>query len=417
MFLHQSAAENMSSEDRVPVTLTYDTENSYDVNRLVRFIKRYPYLNRANYAVSKFWIIIRKSQMMAEKWWDVAQKWLLEIIKSKDVVETPLVDPVNGGPLKIIYPSFMPIDSMSAFETTTTKKKMEKSDLGDDAMRMYYMNMGFDKSIVLGSLGSLTQLSGTYCTIATHLGTENAISKGRFDRPKKEFTDMKAGVTIKGVPKIYSYLVLHIWETDTNKVLYASDGKSIKYPRKREFAGELAGDLVSTMTKLVRSKTSLSGHKQNIIYSQADGIQPHLTQIVRLQDDYNWYGILANGNKTSYALELYPEVKLMRTTLREKIDTDKKLRRAIDITIEMCCTFAQFLYHESDLMCTPAQLRTELEEKGYDWDKILESRGYWTINDSKHPLPRCTTYDLLEMRVGRLELDFLKKANAKEKKK
>ena len=51
-----------------------------------------------------------------------------------------------------------------------------------------------------------------------------------------------------------------------------------------------------------------------------------------------------------------------------------------------------------DLLCTPLELYEDLKKLGYDWDQLLNTRGWWTVNNDKHPVPFLSTYDLLMMR-------------------
>ena len=51
-------------------------------------------------------------------------------------------------------------------------------------------------------------------------------------------------------------------------------------------------------------------------------------------------------------------------------------------------------------MCTPAELYEDLKKKGYDWNILLNTRGWWTIENDKHLIPFLSTRDLLNMRAG-----------------
>ena len=55
----------------------------------------------------------------------------------------------------------------------------------------------------------------------------------------------------------------------------------------------------------------------------------------------------------------------------------------------------------SSIWCTPAELYQDLKDMGYDWDKLLDTRGYWLINQyDKDNVPYLHTVDLLKMRKG-----------------
>ena len=70
-------------------------------------------------------------------------------------------------------------------------------------------------------------------------------------------------------------------------------------------------------------------------------------------------------------------------------------------------------------MCTPAELYEDIKKLGYDWNTLLDTRGYWTFNQYSHPVPYLNTVDLLKMRKGLYKPYWLnddKKSEDKKKK-
>ena len=98
-------------------------------------------------------------------------------------------------------------------------------------------------------------------------------------------------------------------------------------------------------------------------------------------------------------LDLYPDVKLMRTTVRGICDADYLLQRAMEITSEMCQM--QLIWKGDKLAdkyrITPEELYTRIKDKGYDWSVLLNTRGYWVFEGSTDPLNFLSTMDLLKM--------------------
>ena len=146
--------------------------------------------------------------------------------------------------------------------------------------------------------------------------------------------------------------------------------------------------------RLLRGKSGMSGIVINLVVSQLTGILPGLTEFHFLKEA-DRYGI--SGTLQHYALDLYPDCKLQRTTVRSKIEEDAMLRRALNITAEM---LQMKLFHRIENMPTPKELYEKLKEKGYDWNILLATRGWWTINNDQHPTPFLSTKDLLEMYEG-----------------
>jgi hypothetical protein len=149
--------------------------------------------------------------------------------------------------------------------------------------------------------------------------------------------------------------------------------------------------------KQLRSKSGPSGNTIEIIVSQTEGVLPGLTEFNYIKDSGR-FGL--NGSLQNYALDIYPECKLSRTTVRGKLDKDSKLRRAMNITSELC-QIQEYFKAQSEYFCTPAELYKDLKELGYDWDMILsQTRGWWTVNNEIHPLKFLSAMDLLRMRKG-----------------
>ncbi|MNJ60807.1 hypothetical protein D3C77_565660 [compost metagenome] len=75
----------------------------------------------------------------------------------------------------------------------------------------------------------------------------------------------------------------------------------------------------------------------------------------------------------------------------------------MNITAEMC--MMRNLWHdlEEGLLCTPKELYDDIVKAGYDWDLLLDSRGFWLPLEEKGTyadLPFLSTMDLLNMRAG-----------------
>ena len=92
---------------------------------------------------------------------------------------------------------------------------------------------------------------------------------------------------------------------------------------------------------------------------------------------------------------LYPDVKIQRTTVRNLLDTDPMLRRAVKITADLL----QIKTYYKDLPFNVPDVKELYEKlaKDYDWKVLLNTRDYWTFNQYEHPIPFLSTMDLIEM--------------------
>jgi hypothetical protein len=95
-----------------------------------------------------------------------------------------------------------------------------------------------------------------------------------------------------------------------------------------------------------------------------------------------------------------PDYKVGRTTIRQALETDVKLRNAVRIMSEMLQASNEWRFLPKEWLCTPKELYEDIKAKGYDWDELLNTRGYWTFDQYTHPVPFLSFIDLLKMRVG-----------------
>ena len=62
-------------------------------------------------------------------------------------------------------------------------------------------------------------------------------------------------------------------------------------------------------------------------------------------------------------------------------------------------------YHAAkyiDVLCTPDELYADIKALGYDWDRLLDTRGFWVFKEQEkeYETRELSTLDLLNMRKG-----------------
>jgi hypothetical protein len=225
-------------------------------------------------------------------------------------------------------------------------------------------------------------------------------------QPTKKLTEMKNGDKIKGATDDFTFLTSNIWHCYNASPFLNQGTKGPEYPKTSKQVNEGDKDLYMVHVKLVRSKHGKTGPTVSVLVSQTEGVLPTLTEFHYLKSYGNKFGM--SGNDRSYSMDLYPDVTLMRTTVREKIDNDPLLRRAINISSEMMQMYEHWFYLPPEYICTPKELYDELKNKGYDWTELLSTRSWWTVKDYEYPIPRLTTMDLLRMRLPENHPDYYK---------
>jgi hypothetical protein len=188
------------------------------------------------------------------------------------------------------------------------------------------------------------------------------------------------------------------WHASNSTPMINQTTKSSEYPRSANDNVSKDTDLNEVTLIQLRGKSGPSGFSLPIVVSQYEGVLPSLTEFNYIKNykdkNYDRFGI--SGTLQNYHLDLLPDVKLSRTTVRGKIDSDPKLRRALNITSELC-QMHQFYRHMDGLLCSAKELYDGLIALGYDWDVLLNTRGWWTVNDHLNKIPFLSTLDLINM--------------------
>jgi len=301
----------------------------------------------------------------------------------------------DGNLIEMLMPLLAFIDSLSQFAAANVEKIQDGNGIGDSSRNTEALRDAGAKTQMLMELPAVTAKNGVHVMMTAHMGDDLALDP--YAPPQKKLAFLKNKLKFKGVPEKFTFLTQNCWVTHHATPLINQTTKAPEYPRDSE--DDLKGDtdLMSVMIQLVRGKYGQSGMTHEVVVSQSDGVHQGLTEFLYLKT-HDRFGI--GGNDRNYYLELLPDVNLSRTTIRGKIDSNYKLRRALQITSEILQMSHYWTHLPKGLLCTPKQLFDDLKAKGYDWDVLLMTRGWWTFNNDKHEIPFLSTMDLLNMRAG-----------------
>lgn len=409
MFL--SAADRISSAKLNRETdaegSTYCTESTTEEGRIYDLSQKYENFKGRNILSEDpeegIWIVTSKSIYSGNKWFEANKDYLESRRKKAKILlrDSPFPDRDGKTLFKMLVPSFSQVDSFTEFETDDVLKAQDKIELGDSKGNVLFARQGISKKRLLMALGPLAEASSHYYGLTAHVGFD--IIQGQAPGtppPPKKMQHLRGYDKIKSVTDEFLYLLGNAWMVNSGIVLHdGSSTRSAKYPKRPGMEFERDTDLNELNVTLLRGKKGLSGFNLRFIVSQMEGLLPSLTEFHYLREYQNNFGF--EGNDRNYALDLLPDIKLSRTTVRMKLDENPVLRRAMNITAELA-QMRQFWYHLStDFVCTPKELYHDLQQQGYDWNQLLNTRGWWTLDNDRHSIPFLSTMDLLNMRVGK----------------
>ena len=396
-YMMLSAADKVFSSYET-LMQTYDTEINISPERLMMLAERFDYIPKEGLLDPETgaWMITDKSQYYADEWLDIIRNFTNEKTKDKSLVVKNTPFNTEG----VIIPSFTEVDSLSEFESANTVEMADKNSLGDSSTNTLFMKQGLVKSKFLMELPRLAMGSNNYFLMTAHVGKDINMAAGPYaPQPEKKLQHLKGGDKIKGVSDKFYFLVSNLWYAYNAAPLVNQNTKTAEYPKTQKMnkdSDPMELNIVSL--RQLRSKSGPSGYTISLIVSQNEGVLPTLSEFHTLKSNGR-FGI--GGSLQNYFMVLRPDVSLSRTTVREKIDNDPMLRRAIQITSELA-QIKQFWPHmvEDGLWCEPEELYEGLKKQGYDWDELLSTRGWWALNQYDHPVPFLSTVDLLKMYKG-----------------
>lgn len=376
---------------------TYDTEVNTHEWQLVKLTKRFPNLSKLDIFTDGVWQITDKTIYYANQWYDILREFLKgkKAGSDKHGVETPFLNRDRTQFVKIPVPTFTEVDSFSAFETEDVAKIQDTNQIGESGGNTIHMRQGLAKMRFLMELPALSGGAYNYTLLTAHVGKEIQMASGPMPAPPtKKLQYLKNGDKLKGVTDQFFFLMTNCWHAYNAAPFINQATKAPEYPRDCEDNMSGDTDLNIVTLRQLRSKSGPSGYALELLVSQSEGVLPELSEFHYIKSN-DRFGI--SGTMQHYALDLYPDCKLQRTTIRSKIDSDPKLCRALNITSELL-QMKQFWHNVDDFMCTPKELYDDLKAKGYDWDVLLSTRGWWTLKNDKHSIPFLSTMDLLRMR-------------------
>lgn len=376
----------------------YDTEGTVTINRFKQLAlgSAIDLVNRGSLEDPTKFVITDVSVYDGTAYFAAIKAMVADRVagKDKNLMLTPFIDPRTGKQIEVYPPVINEIDSFSLFQTATVNAMQEENDIGESGRNMEAMRDGHGKTQMLMELPALAAKASAHFILTAHLGDAHALNPREI--PRKKLAFLRPNVKIKNVTEKFTFLTNNLWYCMGTSPLMGDDKLPI-FPRNPDDDMKGDTDLVSITLMNLRPKNGPAGMPFQLVASQRDGILPSLSEYLYLKEN-NYFGI--EGNNRTFRLALFPGLSMTRHKIRSAIDAEPRLRRALEITSELCQYYNFNPDLNPEMVCTPTQLYEDIKNKGYDWDRLLDTRGYWTFDHYDNPVPFLSTLDLLNMRIG-----------------
>lgn len=384
--------------------MAYDTEGSFVLQRMNQLKKNLKILDDMDFTNTDRFMKSDKVEMNGEKWLKALDNYIDR--KSKEtktqLYTSPFIDR-NGEYIKCWNPTIWELDSLSAWSSTSVENMFEKNDAGSSENNVVFMKDGAAKTQMLQYLPHRLPVSGNYMIMTAHIGMKIDLDPRQPSQKRMAF--LKQNVKIKGVPEKFENYTHNCWEIIGYSPLINQTTKAPEFPRGPEDSMAGDTDLILITVHNLRGKMGASGIPFNLICSQSEGLLPSLSELYYLKKmgESKSPGWGMGGNLLNYYLEILPDVSLSRTKVRGKIDKDRKLRRALEITSELC-QMKHYWHDQGIAKQIPSSMKTlydDIKARGYDWDEILGEtvKEWYFLEDKRYP-KQLSTLDILNMRDG-----------------
>lgn len=381
----------------------YDTEMTASWDRFRQLASRYPKIDFDSDCESGRILLTSSAEHSGNQWWHIIREEAKERQKNakKYQQKTPFIDN-KGNSIRAFIPRVHFLDSLSQLQTDAIDEIHEKNEIDASAANTDAMRSAAIKTRLVQQVPQVTMGSGMTLIATAHLGDEVKVDPYAPATHQLQF--LQKGVKFKNVPEKFTFLTSNCWVITKAAPLINRNTKASEYPRQG--FNDVAGDTdLQELTMInVRNKFGPTGHIFTLIVSQNEGLLPSLSEYHYLKSRKDKFGLVGpEGIHKDYRLALYPEPLIKRTQVRDLLEEDTRLCRALEITTEMSQIYNYWTSYPIDEMITPEQLREGLEKKGYDWNRLLDTRGYWTFDHYENEVPPLSTMDLLNMYFDRYQ--------------
>lgn len=394
-----SLSESLTVMNRIKEAqmVIYDAEITFAWDRIEDMCERYPHVDYTESVETGRIILTSAAEHSGNAWWklirDQAEDRMKQAKKMK--LNTPFID-MQGNPIKAFPPMIHFLDSMSQLQTDAVEEIYSKHEIDAGAANTDALRGAAIKTRLVMQVPQVTSGGGMTLIATAHVGDEMKLDP--YAPSKQQLKFLKGGLKFKNCPEKFTFLTSNCWVVTDASPLLNKGTKAPEYPLpgQKDAVGDT--DLMELTLVNVRSKSGPTGHTFKLIISQTEGLLASLSEYNYLKQRKDKFGLEGpEGVHKDWRLVLYPDLLLKRTNVRESIDEDPRLRRALEITSELCQIYEYWPDFPRKDVVEPNDLYAKLKELGYDWNLLLDTRGYWTFDHYENEVPPLTTMDLINM--------------------
>ena len=316
-----------------------------------------------------------------------------EAHKKDLLVETPFLDK-NGEPLKMWIPTFLIIDSLTLFVSSSEVDKSSTVSAESKDRNMDALRDGMFKRRLLMEWSRISCKYGIYFLLSAQV--DDSYVADEYSRPEKQNQYTKLNDRFKGVGPMWEFLTNTLLQNFSPSPVTSSTDKKLP-----EYSSDGAGlvEINELTTRILRCKTSPGGTIVPMLASQNYGVLPGLTYYHYLKKNGDFGFNVGGVGKVNRYNMLMPDVLLKRQNVIDVLRNNHELNRALEIMFQLkwIIDFWNTASFPFDIPKT-AELFVEKIAAGSDLtiSDIVNSRGYWTY-DKSNDRPYLSIFDILSI--------------------
>lgn len=385
--------------EKPSVGIFYDTEINKNEPRMTALQLAVKSLGGRDLFSAGRFSLTNKVNYSGNKFFEMIKEWLEEKRKDrKNQYDTPFADRGGKTPFRMYVPTTCAVDSISEFDTDDIDATRDKTELGSGAQNIVNMRAGLVKTNFLTELPRVTIQANNYTVLVAQIGKNMDLGSSPHAPPRQQLKGLSSSEALKGATAKFTFATHDCWWIEASAPYWDDDMKP-EYPLDPKTARSKDPDLQLSKLKQLRSKGGASLVQHDILVSQATGVLPELTEFHYLRTRKRWGMNVSGGGGSIMALQLYPDVTVTRNTVRQRIDSDPLFCRALNFTMEMKQMEEHWAWvTQEGWFVSTEDLYTGLVARGYDWNVLLNTRGYWCLGEGD--VPELSTLDLFRMYHG-----------------
>jgi hypothetical protein len=359
--------------------IIYDTENSIQSKDRLAALKGDLPIPTSDDFKDRI-IIIDKSEKDMDSFAEMLKDIANQRIKMANelIAETPFKNVYTGQSMTMRIPLLLGIDSWSAMQSLAEIDMFKDNGLSDQGINRINIVDGNKKAVFLRNLVNLASIAGIYVFLTAHIG--DLIKLNMFDTSSKDLQYMKNSDKLKGASSGFAFYSINLFDSrGVSALVDATNKDECKFPDL-----SLTPDLSLVKTGIIKCKNNMSGTVLDDVLSQHEGILAGLSNYVNL--DEAKFGI--GGNNVHKNCAILPDTSFTRKKIRSLLNTDYELSRALEILSDIMYMKKYWRIEKDSYLEKLCNISDEqlikmfLDKKGAVLDDILNSRGYWTFNES-----------------------------------